>query len=169
MLSFLGALLLTIFCTAFVFSLAIIILFSLGWCYEFFCWVYFAFFKVGFETFLYYLLNFLRLQFFLDFLSCFIWSWFWHFLSEDLGLSVILTLFLFLNHSYVWSFLSSCIQHGISLHFLLWTICLYLWFLDVNYNLFLVLFVVKALRIFAWCEMFCYELLLMQSWDSLMV
>ena len=142
---------------------------SLGWCYEFFYWVYFVFFKVGFETFLYYLLNFLRLRFFLDFLSCFIWPWLWHFLSEDLGLFVILTLFLFLNHLYVLSFLSSYIQHGIPLHFWLWTICLYLWFLDVNCNLFLVWFFVNALRIFALCEMFCYELLLMQSLDSLMV
>ena len=33
---------------------------SNGWCYQFFYWVYVAFFKVIFETFLYCLLNFLK-------------------------------------------------------------------------------------------------------------
>ena len=83
--------------------------------------------------------------FFIDFLSCFIvlsdhssdFS-----LSEDLGLFTIFTSFLFLNHLYVWSiFFLFAPNMGFHCIFLLWTIFLYLWFLDVQYNLFLVLFV----------------------------
>ena len=112
--------------------------------------------------------------FFIDFLSCFIvlsdhssdFS-----LSEDLGLFTIFTSFLFLNHLYVWSiffFLRPTWDSTVFFYYGPFFCTCGFWMYSTTYFWYY-LFVVNVWRIFALCEMFCYELLLMRSWDSLMV